>query len=77
MIMPEHEEAIDSYRDALKEIGADLSEYTFKIQDNRIRIGHVDEGFVQWSMTWYTPAEFKRMARARKQNLTKGDPRKG
>lgn len=76
MLQKEHEEAIDLYKDALKAVGADVSAYVFEIKDNKIRIGHVEEGFCQWSMRYFSPIEFKRMAKSRRLDLKIGDPKK-
>jgi hypothetical protein len=62
-------EAVEAYIDALRDVGADILKYQFRVIDGKICLGHVwgvglDE--IQWAMIWHTPEEFSKMARMRR-----------
>ena len=62
-------QAVEAYINALREVGADILKYQFRVIDQKICLGHVwgigvDE--VQWGMLWHTPEEFSKMAQMRR-----------
>ncbi len=70
-------EAIQEYISALRSVGADLYSYHFKFEGKRVCIGRGRvEDDIQWGMTWYTPEELSKLAKRRRLNLQRGDPKK-
>ena len=73
-------EAIEKYIAALDDLGIPRGQHQFRVENNRIAIGHVfgpEIDDVQWSMRWHTPEEFAKMAEMRRLDLPSGgDPKK-
>ena len=76
MMQSEEEAAIEEYISALKDVGKNPADYKFEIKNGQIRLGHVIDGYTQWNMMWYTPEQFTKLAKRRRQNTPKGNPRK-
>jgi hypothetical protein len=71
-------EAVNEYIAALKAVGQDTSMYQFKVNGTWICLGRAygpNVADVQWGMTWYTPEQFSKVAKMRRLDLGRGDPK--
>lgn len=72
------QEAVDEYRDALRAVGADPNKVQFKVKGKWICLGHCygpAAEDVQWGMMWHTPEKFSKVAKMRRLDLGRGDPK--